>query len=179
MLTLSMSAFRGKADIPNSLANDRRHARRSAQKHHEPLKPSARRLMTHTEVSYADTSRWKIFTSANTLVFTPNTVTTHAVGYLNLGRDGALVMELPPRLHRGVVCHFKVLSERVRGGAPSRTPRPGSGCCAMEPGFLSSSIVAAVPSAASASCIRCRSWHQDCSTSTSRRLTPELRPEWS
>ena len=59
MLTLSMSAFRGKADIPNSLANDRRHARRSAQKHHEPLKPSARRLMTHTEVSYADTSRWK------------------------------------------------------------------------------------------------------------------------
>jgi hypothetical protein len=41
---------------------------------------------------------WKSLTDANTLVFTPNTVTMYAVGYLNLGRDGPLVMELPPRL---------------------------------------------------------------------------------
>jgi len=41
---------------------------------------------------------WKDLTDARTLVFTPNTVTMYAVGYLNLGKDGPLVMELPPKL---------------------------------------------------------------------------------
>jgi hypothetical protein len=41
---------------------------------------------------------WKSLTDARTLVFTPNTVTMYAVSYLDLGKDGPLVMELPPRL---------------------------------------------------------------------------------
>ncbi|WP_275945472.1 DUF1254 domain-containing protein [Bradyrhizobium sp. BRP22] len=41
---------------------------------------------------------WKSLTDAKTLVFTPNTVTMYAVGYLDLGKDGPLVMELPPKL---------------------------------------------------------------------------------
>jgi hypothetical protein len=41
---------------------------------------------------------FKTLTHANTLVFTPNTVTMYALGYLNLGKDGPLVAELPPGL---------------------------------------------------------------------------------
>ena len=35
---------------------------------------------------------------SSTLIITPNTVTMYAVGHLDLGKDGPLVVELPPRL---------------------------------------------------------------------------------
>jgi hypothetical protein len=41
---------------------------------------------------------WKQLTDAKTQVITPNTVTMYAVSYLDLGKDGPLVMDLPPRL---------------------------------------------------------------------------------
>ena len=87
-------------------------------------KKSPRRLMTHTEVSYANTSRWKTLTSANTLVFTPNTVTTHAVGYLNLGRDGALVMELPQAASGcGLSFQGSIGTRQGRRSFPNASPR--------------------------------------------------------
>ena len=41
---------------------------------------------------------WKRLTDAKTRVITPNTVTMYAVSYLDLGKDGPLVMDAPPRL---------------------------------------------------------------------------------
>jgi hypothetical protein len=41
---------------------------------------------------------WKQLTDASSRIITPNTITMYSVSYLDLGRDGPLVMDLPPQL---------------------------------------------------------------------------------
>ena len=58
---------------------------------------------------------WKRLTDAKTLIFTPNTVTMYGLGYLDLGQDGPLVMELPPKL-QGMLSDYWGVPVPVDGG---------------------------------------------------------------
>ena len=58
---------------------------------------------------------WKGLTDSKTLIVTPNTVTMYAVGYLDLGKDGPLVVELPPRLI-GFMSNYVAVPIPVDGG---------------------------------------------------------------
>ncbi|WP_246779280.1 DUF1254 domain-containing protein [Rhizobium sp. RHZ01] len=52
---------------------------------------------------------------SSTLIITPNTVTMYAVGYLDLGKEGPLVVELPPKL-MGFMSDFMAVPIPADGG---------------------------------------------------------------
>src|SRR5713101_2142606 len=58
---------------------------------------------------------WKQLTSAKTHIITPNTVTMYAVSYLDLGKDGALVLDAPPGL-QGFLSDYWGVPVPVDGG---------------------------------------------------------------
>lgn len=58
---------------------------------------------------------WKQLTDASSRIITPNTVTMYAVNYLDLGRDGPLVMDMPPRL-QGFLSDYWGVPIPVDGG---------------------------------------------------------------
>ncbi len=58
---------------------------------------------------------WKSLTDSKVLIVTPNTVTMYAVGYLDLGKEGALVVELPPMLI-GFMSDFMAVPIPADGG---------------------------------------------------------------
>ncbi len=58
---------------------------------------------------------WKSLTDSKVLIVTPNTVTMYAVGYLDLGNEGPLVVELPPMLI-GFMSDFMAVPIPADGG---------------------------------------------------------------
>jgi hypothetical protein len=58
---------------------------------------------------------WKSLTDSKVLIVTPNTVTMYAVGYLDLGKEGPLVVELPSML-LGFMSDFMAVPIPADGG---------------------------------------------------------------